>query len=38
MQDTVIGRAEKASLRKVMFKVSNPPEVSGRQGEWPRQR
>lgn len=32
------GRAEKASLRKVMSKVSNKPKVSRRWGEGPRQR
>lgn len=40
MQDAVIGGggAEKASLRKVMLKVSNKPKISRRWGEWPRQR
>lgn len=29
MQDTVTGKTEKASLRKVMFKVSNQPKLVG---------
>lgn len=29
MKDTVTGKTEKASLRKVMFKVSNEPKLVG---------
>lgn len=38
MQDTVIGRTEMASSRRIMLNVSNQPKAGGRQGEWPRQR